>query len=119
MDARGVLEHRLKTLEGLLSGPTPLSGGSESGLADQLTGRWQAERRLLNRVLEEASHTPVDQVVGRWATRTERFLEAADTEDPGWTDAHGQYWDATVTFDLLLETQERLERWSGSPEEDQ
>jgi hypothetical protein len=115
LDDRGILDYRLKTLDGLLGGRSPLEGATASSLTAQLRNPWQAESRLLRRLLEDAEGSNVRDTVQLWHQRTSRFLESSKDEVPGWVDGKGVAWDARLVLELLAETQERLERWTAAP----
>ena len=116
MDQRAILQHRLATLNALLDGPAPLSGG-DGGLHDRLRGGWIAERSLIHRILEETAGPNVADTMALWRSRTERFLESSGDRVSGWQDAKGQRWEARQVLALLEEIEGRLEVWSGSPGE--
>lgn len=112
MDDRAILQHRLGTLEALLDGAVPLSGG-DAALHDKLKSGWEAERSLVHRILEDTQGPNVADTMALWRSRTERFLASSEDRVPGWLDAKGQRWDARLVLSLLSEIEERIEAWSG------
>lgn len=115
MNERDILEHRLTTLRSLLEGPVPLAGSAGRALNDQLKRRWEAEERLLQRLLDDAHGPAVRDTVELWETRTGRFIASSEDAVPGWTDPKGVEWEAQLVRELLAETRDRLDRWSGEP----
>jgi hypothetical protein len=113
MDDRDILANRLRTLDGLLAAPAPLSGGPGQVLNREIRDRWDAERRLLARLLEDTPGPNVRDTVALWYQRTTRFLESSADAVPGWVDGRGMRWEARQVLDLLEETRELLRRWAG------
>ncbi len=117
MDSRGVLEHRLATLDSLLEGPPPVTGGSAE-VGRGLRERWAAERRLLVKLMAESKGLDVADTAALWRDRTERFIESSGGRVDGWVDTSGTRWNAELVLGLLDELQERLDQWNGPPATD-
>jgi hypothetical protein len=113
---RAVLEQRLATLNGLLEGPGQLLGTAGADLASRLREGWQAERRLLERLLAEAPGAEMRPTVGLWRARTAGFVERTSEPQPGWTDRQGQWWDARQVLALLDDVEDRLDAWLQADE---
>lgn len=105
MTDREFLQERLRTLESLTGGAARLSGG-RAGLQNTLQANWLAEQRLLTRILAEAGDVRV--TLGRWHDRTQAFINQ-NPDRTGWTDAHGNTWQAAQVLSLLQDLRGRLE----------
>jgi hypothetical protein len=117
VNEKEILGHRITTLDSLLGAPALLSGATGGTLNAQLTERWQAERRLLERLMADTASGSVRDTVALWRSRTHRFLESSKDQIPGWTDHHGTTWNARLVWELLDEISERLDRWRDGPAE--
>ena len=106
MTDREFLETRLKTLQSLTSAAAVLKGGGASGLQNKLHVAWEAEQRLLARILAEPGD--LVQTIGAWQTRTQAFVAKNPGRD-GWSDAQGHAWNASQVLALLSDLQQRLE----------
>ncbi len=115
MNERSILEQRVVTLNGLLDIPEGPLGSKAGSLGRQFRERWQAERRLIKRILEEApgdgSDADMTATLALWRDRTSAFVRGASTDHPSWTDRHGTVWDANLVLSLLDDVQERIEAW--------
>lgn len=105
MNDREFVQERLRTLESLTGGAARLSGGS-SGLQNVLQANWLAEQRLLTRILAEPGD--VRATLARWQERTQAFADQ-NPNRAGWTDAHGNTWQAAQVLTLLNDLHGRLE----------
>lgn len=99
------LQERLRTLESLTGGAARLSGG-KLGLQNALQTNWLAEQRLLTRILAERGDVRV--TLRRWQERTQAFVDQNPSR-AGWTDAHGNAWQAAQVLSLLHDLQARLD----------
>lgn len=115
MNERQILEQRIITLDGLLATPGGPLGPKAGPLATQFHQRWQIERRLLHRVLDE---TPADappqavlETLQLWQDRTAAFVRKSPDERPSWTDREGLVWDAQEVLAVLDDIRERIEAW--------
>ncbi len=100
------------TLTSLLDASDNVLGPAGTSLSERLRGSWSAERRLLQRLLDETVGDDVRPTIALWQERTSAFLERSDEPQPGWTDRRsGDRWDAAEVLDLLADTLERLDSW--------
>ena len=106
MTDREFLQARLKTLHSLTETAAVLKGGGASGLQSKLHAAWEAEQRLLTRILAEPGD--LVQTISAWQTRTQAFM-AKNPGREGWTDAQGHAWNASQVLALLGDFQQRLE----------
>lgn len=106
MTNREFLQTRLKTLQSLTSAAAVLTGGGASGLQNKLHAAWEAEQRLLARILAESGD--VTQTLSAWQARTQAFV-AKNPGREGWSDAQGHAWNAQLVLALLADLQQRLE----------
>jgi len=113
MTDREFLETRLKTLQSLTGAAAALKGGGASGLQGKLHAAWEAEHRLLARILAEPGD--LAQTISAWQTRTQAFI-AKNPGREGWSDAQGHAWNASQVLALLSDLQQRLEAMK-QPEE--
>jgi hypothetical protein len=114
VDERQVIEQRIATLDALLDTPGGPLGPAAGDLGDRLRQGWQDERRLLRRILVDASSGHVTSTVAVWRARTEAFMRQANGASPGWRDKDGHYWDAGEVLRLLDDIEERLRGWLGT-----
>jgi hypothetical protein len=115
MNEREILEQRVVTLGGLLDAPGGPLGASGGDVAKQLMQRWSAERRLIERILSEATGEQVRPTMEAWRRRTQEFVARSDDDAPGWTDRQGNRWDALEVLELLDDAGERLDSWERVP----
>ncbi|MCE7938465.1 hypothetical protein DCC79_05170 [bacterium] len=117
MNERSILEQRVVTLNGLLDIPEGPLGSKAGTLGRQFRERWRAERRLIQRILEEAPQDAADAdmtaTLALWRDRTTAFIRGTNDEQPSWTDRHGTVWDAHLVLALLDDVQERIEAWKA------
>jgi len=118
MNERAILEQRVVTLSGLLGTPDGPLGLKAGALGTQFTARWDAERRLIQRILEEsppgASDGDLETTLNLWRERTGAFIRGASAERPAWTDKQGKLWDAHEVMAILDDIRERIEAWQGA-----
>lgn len=119
MDERNILEQRIVTLSGLLDGPNGPNGplGPAAGaLGERLRQSWEAERRLLARILADAQDGDVHTTLDIWTERTSAFLRQQGDAPPTWMDRQGNQWHAEQVLTLLEDIQERLDSWQRADE---
>lgn len=119
MNERSILEQRVVTLSGLLETPGGPLGGSGGDIAAELTNRWSTEKRLLERVLSEATGNQIRPTVDAWRKRTEDFVARSGDDWPSWSDREGNTWEARLVLELLCDAQERLDAWQSGPGSDE
>jgi hypothetical protein len=115
MNERTVLDQRVTTLDGLIDAGG-LLGPAGANLGAQLRSSWEAERRLLRRILAETAGNDVRATLELWQARTTAFLARAEEPNPGWLDRDGNRWDAEQVLGLLADTLERLDAWLAADE---
>ncbi|MCZ7573077.1 MAG: hypothetical protein M5U01_31375 [Ardenticatenaceae bacterium] len=114
MNTRELLKQRLATLDALTRGGSLRRGSSQSDdVAAQLTSQWNAEKRLIKRVLSE----PADpaETLSHWRERTENFRDKFP-EREGWTDQQGNDWNAALVLQAIDNLFEHIENWSSEVE---
>ena len=116
MDERQILGQRLATLDALLEGSGGLSGSGASALGERLRSGWAAERRLIQRLLDESAGGDLRATMALWQERTAGFLARASDPEPAWTDGAGQRWEARAVLGLLADIAERLDSWQLADE---
>ncbi len=119
MNERAILEQRVVTLTGLLETPGGPLGSTGGDIAAELTSRWATERRLLERVLSEATGNQIKPTVDAWRKRTEEFIARSGSDSPSWSDREGNTWHALQVLELLCDAQERLDSWQSEPGSDE
>lgn len=115
MDERKVLEQRVTTLDGLIDAGG-LLGPAGTNLGAQLQASWEAERRLLRRILAETVGDDVRATLTLWEARTSAFAAQSDDPNPSWQDRDGNRWEASQVLLLLADTEERLDAWLAADE---
>jgi hypothetical protein len=116
IDDREMLERRIDVLDGLLAAPAGPLGSSGGAVGRRLIATWQAERRLLARLLEESQGASPRDTVEAWRARTETFVSGASDDAPRWTDRTGQTWDARQVLAILADLSERMDGWAHADE---
>lgn len=113
-NAREALAGRSQVLSTLTAAGAIRGGAAE--LTGSLQAGWQAERRLIDRILAD---TPADQSVfgtlDRWEERTRAFRQKAGRPDAGWTDKQGEPWRADQVLSLIEDLRDRLSAWVEKP----
>lgn len=110
MDERKILEQRVATLNGLLETTGGSLGPAGGALGTTLRGKWEAERRLLRRVLAETPGQDVRATLDLWGERTAAFMEKSG-DSASWHDREGIEWHAAAVLDILVDIEERLNSW--------
>lgn len=111
MRAREVVEQRIVTLSGLLETPGGPLGPAAGALGRDLAASWEAERRLLKRILHESAGGDVQATIAQWRERTAAFLERASGPAPSWSDREGHVWDAREVLRILDDVLQRIDIW--------
>jgi len=115
MNERTILEQRLVTLGGLLDTPDGPLGPKAGALAQAFQQRWEAERRLIERILSDAPAGAPDSdlqaTIGLWYDRTAAFVKGSGDERPTWTDRQGVVWDAHDVLAIVEDLRERIAAW--------
>ncbi len=111
MNAREVVEQRIVTLKGLLDTPGGPLGPAAGSLGRDLAASWEAERRLLQRILHESRAGDVHATIAQWRERTAGFLERASEPAPSWSDRDGNTWDAREVIRILDDVRQRIDIW--------
>jgi hypothetical protein len=122
MNERAILIQRVTTLSGLLDTPGGPLGPKAGGLSQQLQAGWEAERRLIQRIIEEtpadAPDAEIEATLDIWRDRTAAFIKSSDSDRPTWTDRQGTVWDAQSVLAILEDIRERIEAWQDPGEAD-
>jgi hypothetical protein len=116
MDEKRILEQRIVTLTGLLDTPGGPLGPTAGALGQRLRQSWDAERRLLCRLLSDTRDGDLRATMGLWFERTSAFLRQSADDPATWTDRDGHQWDAAQVLELLADVQERLDSWQQADE---
>lgn len=118
MNERAILNQRVITLSGLLGTPGGPLGPKAGGLSQQLQAGWEAERRLIQRIIDEtpadAPDSEIEATLDMWRDRTAAFIKSADSDRPTWTDRQGTVWDAQAVLAILEDIRERIEAWQDT-----
>ncbi len=120
MNERAILDQRIITLNGLLGTPGGPLGPKADSLGRQLQDRWEAERRLIARILEEtptdAPDAEIEATLNMWYDRTAAFIKSAGNDHPTWTDRQSTVWDAKQVLLIVDDLRERIEAWQAADE---
>lgn len=111
MNEREIVEQRIVTLSGLLETPGGPLGPAAGSLGRDLAASWDAERRLLERILRETKGGDVMATIAQWQERTAAFVERATDPTPSWSDRDGNTWDAREVVRILSDIQQRIDIW--------
>ena len=118
MNARDVVAQRITTLDGLLASPSGPFSGRGGPLAERLAAGWHAERRLLQRILDESRGADLQATIGLWNERTAAFLERSEEGAASWHDRDGHVWYASDVLRILEDLERRIDTWlaeDGAP----
>lgn len=116
MQQRDVVAQRILTLSGLLAGPDGPFGASGGAIGRRLVEGWAAERRLLQRLLDETKGDDVLATVAIWHDRTAAFLAKAGAEEGAWRDRDGHVWVAADVLRMLDDLVNRIGAWRSVSE---
>ena len=111
MNEREIVDQRIVTLSGLLDTPGGPLGPSAGSLGRDLAASWDAERRLLQRILRETPANDVRATIAQWHERTAAFVERSTDPTPSWKDRDGNTWDAREVLRILEDIRQRIEIW--------
>lgn len=110
MDSREILTKHFQTVGALSQGGVINLGfgtnRKQNELQRTLQNKWDTERNLLRRVLNEAGDP--EERLHQWRTRTGNFMSKYPTR-PGWTDRTGQQWDAQEVLNAIEKLLAELE----------
>lgn len=102
MDSREILTKQFQTLGALSRGGVINLGfgtnRKNNKLQSTLQNKWDTERNLLRRVLDQAGDP--EERLHEWRQRTENFMSKYPTR-PGWTDRAGQQWDGQEVLNAI------------------
>lgn len=114
MNTRELLKQRLVTLDSLTRTGSLRRGNTQGDdVAAQLTAQWEAEKRLIKRVLSEPAD-PVETLL-QWRERTENFRDKFP-EREGWADQQGNEWHAALVLKAIDNLIEHIDNWSSEVE---
>lgn len=116
MQQRDVVTQRIRTLGGLLAGPDGPFGAAGGAVGQRLLDGWAAERRLLQRLLDETKGDDVLATIAMWRDRTAAFLAKAGPDDGEWRDRDGHRWVAADVLRMLDDLAGRIDTWRGAAE---
>lgn len=116
MQQRDVVAQRILTLSGMLAGPDGPFGATGGAVGRRLVEGWAAERRLLQRLLDETKGDDVLATVAIWHDRTSAFLAKAGADEGAWRDRDGHVWVAADVLRMLDDLVNRIGAWRSATE---
>jgi len=113
---KNILSQRIMTLTGLTAGPNGPFGAAGGEVAQRLVDGWAAERRLLQRLLDETKGDDVLATVAMWHDRTTAFLAKAGEGEGSWRDRDGHLWVGSDVLRVLEDVRQRIDAWQAEAE---
>lgn len=113
MRQKNILSQRIMTLTGLTAGPNGPFGAAGGDVAQRLVNGWAAERRLLQRLLDETKGDDVLATVAMWHDRTTAFLAKAGEGEGSWRDRDGHVWVGSDVLRVLEDVRQRIDTWQS------
>ncbi len=113
MRQKNILSQRIMTLTGLTAGPNGPFGAAGGDVAQRLVDGWAAERRLLQRLLDETKGDDVLATVAMWHDRTTAFLAKAGEGEGSWRDRDGHVWVGSDVLRVLEDVRQRIDTWQS------